>query len=104
MEVTSATRPAREAMKSQWIILPQMGAVCPAQGVSSPVSPKESAKLGMARELVRFGDFQGNTGVSLRKQQGPGSKSMAQVFVCLFVCLFLRQGFLVALAVLELTL
>lgn len=32
----------------------------------SPVSLKESAKLRMARELVRFGEFQGNIGVSVR--------------------------------------
>lgn len=55
-----------------------MEAVCPAQGVSSPVSLKEFAKKGMARELVRFGDFRGNIGVSFKEHQGPGSKFMAQ--------------------------
>lgn len=65
-------------MRSLWVILPQMGVVCPAQGVSSPVSLEESAKLRMARELVRFGEFQGNIEVSLREQQGPDWKVMAQ--------------------------
>jgi hypothetical protein len=44
-----------------WVILPEMGTVCPGQGGSVSVC-RSLPSWGMSKELVRFGDFQGITG------------------------------------------